>query len=189
MNKKIRYSGIAAITFSLFMLSLGSMPTIEAGGGPVTSNLAVTITCGATVSNGAINWDGPITPGNQFDSETADHTGATPNVLNPGANTATSNVGAQAGDSNTGGYVGTVSAVTHLPPSEMDVDLVGEATVALPNPLSDVNAIVSIGKLAAGANANLQLQIDATVATLLNKPITDLTWAATITITAACEIV
>ena len=189
MNKITRYSGIAAISVSLIMLSLGSMPTIQAGGGPVTSNLVVTITCGAVVTNGAINWDNPITPGNQFDSETTDHTGATPNVANPGTNTATANVGAQAGDSNTGGYVGTVSAVTHLPPTEMDVDLIGEATVVLPNPLSDTNAIIQIGLLSAGANADLQLQIDATVATLLNKPITDTSWQATITITAACEIV
>jgi len=191
MNKKIRYSGIAAITFSLFMLSLGSMPTIEAGVDSVSSALTVTITCGTTVTNGIINWDNAISPGSQFDSEVnADFSGTSPNIANPGSNTATSIVSAQAGNIATaGGYAGGTSGVTHLPPSEMDVDLVTDTSTGLPNPLSDTNALVEIGEISAGSSDTLQLQIDATVATLLNKPITDTSWSATIVITAACEIV
>ncbi len=85
MNGKLRYSGIAAITFTLFMLSLGSMPTSEAQS--VTSTLNVDVSCGITLLNPTINWDGTVVPGAQLDSTNgADFSGTEPTLENNVAN-------------------------------------------------------------------------------------------------------
>ena len=185
MNAKIRYSGIAAITFSLFMLSLGSMPTSEAG--QVDSTLLVTLTCGLTVVDGVINWDNNLDPntGNTLDSTTGDFSGAQPTLENPAGNTADSNVSAQVGDANTGGYAGTTDVTTHIAPGDISIDLLVNTPPAGPVAMDDTPANVGIGVLSPAELQTLQLVV--VTSNIVGQPITDATWGLTIALSAVCQ--
>jgi len=191
MNKKIRYSGIAAITFSLFMLSLGSMPSSDAG--VVTSALTVTLSCGIAVGNGgSINWLNDLNPntGNTLDSTAAgDYTGLQPTVTNPVANTASSNVRANVGDNTDGGYAGTTDTRTHIEPSAISIDLLIDPVPAGPVAMDNAGAGTGIGVLAPAETQTLQLVVATNNIVGTVPPITDLTWAAQINLIAVCEFV
>lgn len=189
MNKKIRYSGIAAITFSLFMLSLGSMPTIDAG--VVNSALTVSITCGIAVGNGGtINWDNALNPntGNTLDSTVgADYSGPQPTVTNPGTNTASSNVAANVGDNTNGGYAGTVDTTTHIEPIAISIDLITDPAPAAPVAMSNAGTGVGIGILAPAEIDTLQLVV--VTSTIVGQPIVDLSWSAATNLVATCQFI
>ena len=186
MKNIFRYSGIAAITFSLFMLSLGSMPTSDAG--QVASQLTVTLSCGLVVANGQINWDDNLNPntGNTLDSTVAgDYSGAQPSVSNPIANTADSSVSANVGDNTSGGYAGTIDATTHIQPTEISIDLLVDSPPAAPVAMSNAAANIFIGLLSPNEAQTLQLVVNSN--NIQGQPITDLTWALTINLSALCE--
>jgi len=189
MNSKIRYSGIAAITFSLFMLTLGSMPTSDAG--VVDSSLTVTITCGITVGNGGtINWDNALNPktGNTLDStDAADYAGAQPTVTNPVSNTASTVVTANVGDNIDGGYAGTGDTTTHIEPIAISIDLITDPAPAGPVAMSNAGTGVGIGILAPAEIDTLQLVVATN--NIVGQPITDLTWTAQIVLAATCQFI
>jgi len=191
MNKKIRYSGIAAITFSLFMLSLGSMPTSDAG--VVSSALTVTLTCGIQVGNGgSIDWDNDLNPntGKTLTStDIGDYTGAQPTDTNTVTNTASSNVRADVGDSNTGGYAGTTDTTTHIEPNAISIDLLVNTPPAGPVAMQNTGIPVGIGVLAPNELQTLQLVVATNNIVGTVPPITDLTWSAQINLIAVCEFV
>ena len=186
MNSKIRYSGIAAITFSLFMLSLGSMPTSDAG--VVGSTLSVTLSCGLALSSATINWDNTLNPtlGNTLDSTNAgDYTGPQPAVSNPGGNTADSIILANVGAVPTGGYAGTTDLTTHIQPQEITMDLLLNSPPAGPVTMANGGGDTAIGTLIPGESQTLQLVVDSS--NIVGQPISDATWAAQIDLTAVCQ--
>jgi len=189
MKKIIKYAGTTALSVSLIMLSLGSIPTSYAQS--VGSQMTVTMTCGINLTGPTnINWDNTILfPDTLDNTQAADHAGSEPTVQNPGTNSATTQVKAAVGDSSTGGYRGTVDGVTHISPTSMQLDLINGAPSTLIT-MSDSNSPQQIGTLAPAENDELRLVVNVPpVAGLFNKPITDQTWTATITLTATCAIV
>ena len=186
MNAKIRYSGIAAITFSLFMLSLGSMPTSDAG--QVDSTLTVTLTCGLDVADGVINWDSSLNPntGNTLDSTNGgDFTGAQPTVENPTGNTADSSVSANVGDNVDGGYAGFTDTTTHIEPIAISIDLLVNSPPGGPVAMDNAAANTGIGVLVPAELQTLQLVVD--TSNIVGTPITDGTWVMVISLTALCQ--
>lgn len=191
MDGIIKYSGISAITVSLFMLTLGSIPTSLAGSGQVTSNLSVNISCGIGVADGIINWNNPINPSvaDTLDStDNTDFSGTEPTITNPGTNTANANVNANVGDSTNGGYAGTVDGFTHIEPSEIALDLVNDNSVGSPVGMNDGAVNTNIGTLAPGETDTLQVVVTVTPGLIAGLPTTDTTWAATINLVASCVL-
>jgi len=183
MNTIIRYSGIAAISVSLIMLSLGSMPTVEAG--VIPSLITLDITCGLTLTNADLTFVPGTVAGNALDTNVgADFAGPEPNVANPPGNFAQTQVSLSAGTDTGGGYVDD-AVVTHIPPSQMQFEF--EAGGANLLALSDANAQVVMGNLIPNTNADLHAVID-TTPTNVGTGITDSTWTATITVTGLCVI-
>ena len=186
MKVILRYAGVAALTFSLFMLSLGSTQTSEAA--TVGSQLTVTITCGLTVVNTAIDWanalDPSVTPVLRDSLDAGDFTGLDPQLTNPAANKATSLITASVGTNTNGGYAGTTDAKTHIEPSNMKLDLVTDTTNALVA-MDNADTAVEIGRINPGVTDSLQLTV---LPVIVGQPISDATWAATITLTALCAI-
>jgi len=184
MNKSLRYSGIAALSVSLIMLSIGSMP--QANAGQVTSSLLIDVSCGLGITDPSIDFDTSVTAGDTLDNEVDSTVASDPSFLNPGSNVATSLIKLQAGDSATGGYAGSVDNITHIPPSQMDFDFI-EDHAHTTIPLDDANTLVEIGSLLPGVPKVLHAVID-TTPTNVGGGITDTTWDATIEVIVVCAV-
>lgn len=188
LNTKIRYTGIAAITFSLVMLSLGSIPTSQAQ--TIGSTLNVHITCGVTIANPSIDWTKPLDPTNLVVLNSvigSDFSGTPPTLTNPNTNTANAQVKAHVGDDATGGYYGTVDGLTHIAPSQIDVDLITDTSIGPPNPMDNGGVAKDIGTIAPDNTDTLHLIVHQSP--LSNLPTSDIQWQATITISSTCAIV
>ena len=172
MNGIIRYSGIAALSVSLIMLSLGSMPQTYAG--TVPSTLTVDIGCGAILT-GAFTFGGGILVGAVLTQN--ENTVAQPQIQNTGVAQSQVSVGVGT-DSSTGpgggGYAGVSDQITHIAASSIQVT-VGEGLTTMISGASTPTGVV---------NAVTTDDIDVSVTvTLVNPGSSDPNWAATYTFT------
>ena len=190
MNGILRYSGIAAISVSLIMLSLGSLPTTNAQS--VGSVLTVTLSCGLLPTGDAvIDFDtiidptgtttlnsGPSPPSPGNDPINQALTGVPPTYTNNGNSNAI--VTANSGTVPTGGYL--ASGVTAIPPSQMSLGFEGGPLTAL----SNAGAETSVGTIVPTATGILQLAV---LTTAVSGTYTTTSWTATNTLTVSCTLV
>jgi len=172
MNKIIRYSGIAALSVTLIMMSLGSMPQTYAG--TVPSTLTVNIGCGAILT-GAFTFGGGILVGAVLTQ--AENTVGQPQIQNTGVAQSQISVGVGT-DSSTGpgggGYKGNTDGITHIAAGSIKVD-VGEGLVTMVSAASTSTGVVN-----AGSTDNIDVSV---TVTLINPGSTDADWVATYTFT------
>jgi len=167
MNGIIRYSGIAALSVSLIMLSLGSIPQTYAG--TVPSTLTVDISCGAILT-GAFTFGGGILVGAVLTQ--TENTVVQPTIQNTGV--AQSQVSVGVGDDATGGgYAGT-DTTTHIAAGSIRVDI-GEGLVTMVSAASTPTGVVN-----AATTDNIDVEV---TVTLVNPGHAEADWAATYTFT------
>ncbi len=172
MNVIIRYSGIVALSVSLIMLSLGSMPQTYAG--TVPSTLTVNIGCGAILT-GAFTFGGGILVGDVLTQ--ADNAVAQPQIQNTGVAQSQVSVGVgtdSASGPGGGGYAGTTDGITHIVAADIQVT-VGEGLTTMISGASTPTGVV---------NAATTDDINVSVTVNLSNPgSSDADWAAIYTFT------
>ncbi len=183
MERTIRYSGIAVLSVSLIMLSLGSIPQTFAGSGSVPSTMTVVLACGLTAT-GSVTWGSNIIAGSTIDSRIAPNDlASTATIENTGNGLVT--VDANTGDDgvgNGGGY-SEVSGAVHILNPEIDISI-GEGDITM----LTAGADVEIGTIAGTAIDGLDMVVR--LNNLQALPTLDNAWSATITLTATdCELV
>ena len=119
MKDLIRYTVVASISFSLIMLSLGSVPQTFAGPPPLTipSTMSILPICGLSVANSA-NFGTVSIGGTIFNSDVT--------ISNTGSSLAeiSANVGTPLVQSNlAGGYSGITDLTTHIPPRDITLQI------------------------------------------------------------------
>ena len=184
MERTIRYSGIAVLSVSLIMLSLGSIPQTFAGSGSVPSTMTVVLACGLTAT-GSVTWGSNIIAGSTIDSRIA------PNDLASTATIENTGNGQVSVDANTGndgvglgGGYSEGSGAVHILNTEIDISI-GEGDVTM---LTGASNDVEIGNV--GGTLTDPLDMVVRLNNLQALPTLDNAWSATITLTAAdCELV
>ncbi len=175
MKRIYRYSGIMALSFSLVMFSLGSIPQTYAGS--VTSTLVVDITCGMTLV-GVADFGTLITIGSNLDNTDI---AIVPTIENSGV--ASTPIGVNVGVLAGGGYADG-AAITHIAPADIDMKIGGSsfdggAFQTLDNTGTDTN----LGPLGPASGAtDLLFQVEVTGINL--GATTDPNWSATYTFTS-----
>ena len=175
MKNILKYSGIAALSITLIMLSLGSISQAQAQ--TVASSMTVDITCGADLLNGNVAWTNVVVTGVTLDSEIDTLDSAKPTVENTGS--AVSVMSADAGDNTNGGYAGTTDLLTHIAPSQMALGFVGGSTFNL----LDTGFATGIGSIGPTTVATMHWQIDTT---LFGASTSDTDWAASVDLFVVC---
>ena len=181
MNNLFKYSGILAISVSLIMLSIGSIPQTYAGS--VASTMSVNISCGMTLA-GTADFGTGVTIASTLTN--ANLQGSAPTIENNGvAHTPISvNAGVRANTppatGTAGGYAGVTDNVTHIQPAAIQMKIGAAGPFST---LDDAGTDVSLGALAPNAGSPTDLNFSIGV-TGINGPITDPDWAATYTFTA-----
>jgi len=129
MKKIFRYSGIAALSVSLIMLSMGSIPQTYAGtSGSVPSSMVLTITCG-TLPSGQINWGTGVVINQVLDTSntgplTAFNIDAIITNNGIGRSFVSMNVGTDSVTGpNGGGYANDSTGVTHIAAADIQLGL------------------------------------------------------------------
>jgi len=176
MERTIRYSGIALLSVSLIMLSLGSIPQTYAGSGAVPSTMTVVLTCGL-IAAGDVTWGTNILAGTTIDSRIAPNdlaSSATIQNTGNGQMTVDANTGDD-GVGNGGGY-SEVSGAVHILNNAIDINI-GEVDVTMLAGGTDVE----IGNVAGNAIDDLDMVVR--LNNLQALPTLDNAWSATITLT------
>lgn len=133
MKKIFRYSGIAALSVSLIMLSMGSIPQTYAGSsGSVPSSMVLTVTCG-TLPSGQIDWGTGVVINQVLDtSNTGPLTAFTIDAIitnnGIGRSFVSMNVGTDSVTGPNGGgyandFVGVLGGVTHIAAADIQLGL------------------------------------------------------------------
>ncbi len=174
MKDILRYSGIAALSISLIMLSFGSVPQTNAGFVPppnvITSSLTMDISCGVNIS-------GTADFGLVSFGQNVQNTDVT--ISNSGSATAqiSANVGKSLVSSSlAGGYAGTTDQTTHISPSDITLQIDSQGRVSMNPSSSDV----LIGELSNLDPGTLEVGVGINP---INLPTNDPLWVATFAIT------
>ena len=174
MNDRLRFSGIVALSISIIMFSLGSVPQLNAGSVPppsvITSSLTMDISCGLSIS-------GTADFGLVSFGETVQNTDVT--ISNSG--TASALIRANAGTSLVssplaGGYAGTTDQTTHISPSDITLQIDSQGRVSMNPSSSDV----LIGELSNLDPGTLEVGVGINP---INLPTNDPLWVATFALT------
>ncbi len=175
-----KYSGIAAISISLVILSLSSIPQILGGAvlppNAIESEISVQISCGIAISGSADF--GLVSFGESvFNSDVT--------LSNPGTGTAQvrANVGqALVSSSLAGGYAGITDQTTHISPSDISLQIDSQGRVTM-NPSS---ADVQIGELGSTDSEILEVGVNMNP---INLPTNDHLWRANFFLTvSSCSL-
>ena len=182
MNDIFRYSGVAALSISLIILSLGSMPQTLAGSGPppnvIESNMVVDISCGISIS-------GTADFGRVSFGDTILNSDVT--IFNGG--TGSAQISANAGQSLVasplaGGYAGTTDQTTHIAPHDITLQIDSQGRT----PMMDSSSNVIIGELASMDSEILEVGVVINPINLL--PSNDPVWVATFDLTiSGCNLI
>ncbi len=180
MNKSTRYFGIAALSLSLVMLSLGSIAQSHAQ--VVTSSMSIEIACGIIVANGDIAFTNTIALNDNLDSDIDPIAGGQPTLQNTGtAQTAVlANAGVPSAVGPGGGGYASADGITHINPVSISYDI-GEGPIAL----QDSGTDIEIGTINTVSTDDLQLLVTVNG---VNLPTSDPNWTATTTLTASCQV-
>jgi len=185
MKSIMKYSGLAVLSISLIMLSLGSMPQTYAGtSGSVDSTMTLTLTCGLTVL-GTVDWGTGVILGTILDSQVSPNLAASSATIeNTGVGLATveANTGDDTLPSGGGGYSEANNDV-HILNAQIEVDI-GPGYVTM----APVGVDVTIGTVAQSTTVDLDMRVDLNF--VQGLPTTDNTWTTTVTISQLnCELV
>ena len=174
MKRIYRYSGIMALSASLVMFSICSIP--QANAGTVASTLVVDITCGMTLV-GVADFGGGILIGANLDNTDL---AAVPTIENTGV--ASTPIAVEVGTNTGGGYQ--EGGTTHIAPADIDMKIAGSTfNGGAFNTLDNTGADTDLGPLGpASGLTNLEFQVEVTGINL--GATTDPSWAATYTFTA-----
>jgi len=174
MKRIYRYSGIMALSFSLVMFSVGSIP--QANAGSVASTIVVNITCGMTLAGVADFGSGIIIGANLVNANLA----AVPTIENTGV--ASTPIAVEVGTNTGGGYQ--EGGTTHIAPSDIDMKIAGSTfNAGAFQTLDDAGTDTNLGPLGPASGAtNLEFQVFVSGINL--GATTDPNWSATYTFTA-----
>jgi len=181
----MKYSGLAVLSVSLIMLSLGSIPQSYAGSGSVGSTMTLQLTCGLTVA-GDVTWGSGILLDTIIESGVAPHlTASTATVQNTGVGQATvdANTGNDIGPATFGGY-SEAGGTNHINNPQIEINIGnGFVTMAAGDAVD-----ITIGTVAEGATDDLDMRVDLNF--VVGLPTVDNSWLATVTVTGSdCELV
>jgi len=153
MNGKLRNMGLAALSVSLIMLALGSVP--QAYSQAVTSTMTIDISCGIAVA-GAATFPGTVGIGASVANTDVD-------LNNNGSGEAAidANAGARSDVANAaaGGYRGVVDEITHIDPISITLQIDNQGQVTMTTLGTDVSigtlVTADVGQLEVGVTANI----------------------------------
>ena len=174
MNDILRYSRIAALSISLIMLSIGSIPQTLAGSIPppnvIESRMIVDISCGVDISGTA-----------DFGLVSLGETVHNSDVSLSNSGTATAKISANVGTALVksplaGGYAGTTDQTTHIAPSDITLQVDSQGRVQMIGSGSDV----VVGELSSIDNGILEVGVNINP---VNLPTSDTVWVATFDLT------
>jgi len=174
MKDLIRYTVVASISFSLIMLSLGSVPQTFAGPPPLTipSTMSILPSCGLSVANSA-NFGTVSIGGTIFNSDVI--------ISNSGTSLAriSANVGTPLVQSSlAGGYAGVTDQTTHIPPRQITLQIDGQGRV----PMFDSGTNALIGDLRNTDPGVFEIGVNMNP---INLPTNDPVWVATFDLTVS----
>ena len=173
MKRIYRYSGIMALSVSLIMLSLGSIPQTYAGS--VGSTIVVNIVCGMDLLGTADFGSGILIGADLTNADIV----AVPTIGNAGV--ATTPVSVSVGTVTGGGYA--EGGTTHIAPVDIDMKITGSIFNAGGfNTLDNTGTATPLGILAPTAPVTLEFQVFVSGINL--GATTDPSWTATYTFTA-----
>ncbi len=170
-----RYSGIAFLSISVIIISLGLIPQVDAGIVPtntIPSTLTMEITCGLSIAGSA-----------DFGLVSVGDTIFNTDVTISNSGTALAEISANVGTplvSSTlaGGYAGTTDQTTHIPPRDITLQIDTQGRV----PLRDSSSDEVIGGLL-GTDPGV-LEVGVTI-NPINLPTSDPVWVATYALTVS----
>ena len=174
MKRIYRYSGIMALSFSLIMFSIGSIP--QANAGSVGSTISVDITCGMTLV-GVADFGTLILIGANLDNTDI---AVVPTIENTGV--ASTPIAVEVGTISSGGYA--EGGTTHIAPADIDMKIAGSSfNGGAFQQLDDTGADTNLGPLGPASGAT-DLEFQVFVSGINLGATTDPSWAATYTFTA-----